>query len=413
MEEKSNVQETTKRKSKLPIIIIAIVLVVVLIAAVGGYFTYQYIEENKTTGTEWGDTYYSYLEESAEKNGDLEFPSKIEDGKIQFVQLKEDDTPIMLVNYKDVAKENKEKLGVYYIKDDGQVGGYISFGPEDLKEHNVVLLYNRQTKDYSWYQEMVIEDGEHRYTDLDKYIAMNKVKSVHDEMGDKDFYQSDEYKRLATESNIICFKKDEMPNSDDDTKTSKFEETFIKVNDVERSNIIPIDNFRDFKQIKKIVTTAVDSYKTQQEVLTEEVKTAVQEKETKIEEIRIAKEEAEKKAKEEEEARKAAEEAAKGLKIGNHTIKYGTYKGIEGAVGETLVINPNGSASITANFPGGVKTIQMTYQVKTYDFAQDISSHSYQQAIVTSGGGYEYAYFPFQNDRLSDGGTGTYIYQGK
>lgn len=82
------------------------------------------------------------------------------------------------------------------------------------------------------------------------------------------------------------------------------------------------------------------------------------------------------------------------LKIGDKTIKYGTYKGIDGATGDILVINKNNTATLNGT--------NYTYKVGTYNFAQDLSGDSYEDAIIflTSTGETSFALYVGNNGNL-------------
>jgi len=165
---------------------------------------------------------------------------------------------------------------------------------------------------------------------------------------------------------------------------SKFEETFIVVDNID--NVIEIGDIHniDEKALKEHIKSAEKQYKDNNSIITEEIKTATQNKitelENKKEQIKVAQEqkakkEAEEKAKVEEEAKKKAEEEAKkGLKVGNYTLKYGTYvleNNYEGFYG-TIKLEPNGKCHIKSN-------IDLDYQNKkavdadaTYTVRSDI-----------------------------------------
>lgn len=66
------------------------------------------------------------------------------------------------------------------------------------------------------------------------------------------------------------------------------------------------------------------------------------------------------------------------LKIGNKTIKYGTYTGIDAATGDTLVINADNTATLNGT--------SYTYTVGEHNFAQDTSSDSYKDGIIFQNG---------------------------
>ena len=62
-----------KTKNKLPIIITVTVLIIILIAgSIGGYLWYKHNKENKTIGTQWGDTYYTYLKSAIAEDSNKE-----------------------------------------------------------------------------------------------------------------------------------------------------------------------------------------------------------------------------------------------------------------------------------------------------------------------------------------------------
>lgn len=77
------------------------------------------------------------------------------------------------------------------------------------------------------------------------------------------------------------------------------------------------------------------------------------------------------------------------LKIGNKTIKYGTYTGIDAATGDTLVINKDNTATLNGT--------SYKYEIGSYNFVQDSSSDSYEDGII------------FQNN---DGSTAFSLYVG-
>lgn len=62
------------------------------------------------------------------------------------------------------------------------------------------------------------------------------------------------------------------------------------------------------------------------------------------------------------------------LKVGKNTIKYGTYKGIDAAEGDTLVLKTDGTARINGK--------NCKFVIGKYNFAQDISSDGTEDAII-------------------------------
>jgi hypothetical protein len=94
------------------------------------------------------------------------------------------------------------------------------------------------------------------------------------------------------------------------------------------------------------------------------------------------------------------------LKIGNHTIKYGTYNGIDAATGDILIINSNQTATLNGE--------NYTYTVGKHDFAQDPSSGpSYQDAIIfkTASGVISFALYVGNDNNLYNDPM-CYVYSG-
>jgi hypothetical protein len=93
------------------------------------------------------------------------------------------------------------------------------------------------------------------------------------------------------------------------------------------------------------------------------------------------------------------------LKIGNHTIKYGTYNGIDAATGDILIINSNQTATLNGE--------NYTYTVGKHDFAQDSSGSSYQDAIIfkTASGETSFALYVGNDNNLYNDPM-CYVYSG-
>ncbi len=291
MEEKNNVEETTKKKSKLPVIITAIVLVVVLIAAIGGYFGYQYIEENKTTGTEWGDTYYTYLKAATNKESNKEdygLKDNMENTKLQFIEVGETN-PIMVMTY---DYEGDSFVNIYRTKEENKVDKIIHKEPATIE-----FLYHIESKSYSWY---IHEKNE----------TQNSYKKIYTILENPEDNKKAEYTIAEGEET----KQDTLSGGGEPITLSKFDEIFVKP-EVEPSKKIDFNEDIEAKDLKKEITTGVEEYKPQEELVTE-VKSQIEETLKKLDEtkkaIEAAKEEIrleeERKA---EEARKKAEEEAK------------------------------------------------------------------------------------------------------
>lgn len=368
-------EEKIKSKNKLPIIITVIILILV-IGIIGGYLGYQYIEENQSTGTEWGDTYFERLQEDIQKG---EY-SNIDNNtmEIAFIDLKEDSTPSMMVIYKE---SDKKKINIYRErKINTENSKYIinnSMTNEENKEYDIQYIYNTELKENRWYlTDTTVDSKMISYSDIQKYFDRTDKKD--------NFNNITASEEEINKNSSYDFNKDEMQQNQE---ISKFEETFIPVDNELVEKLYPrftVTTDMTEKEIKSAMKENIAKYNPTNEEINNQIKTATETKitelENKKEQIKVAQEEkakkeAEEKAKAEEEVAKKAQE---GIQLGTHTIKYGTYKGKYGAEGDTLIIKADGTATLkTSNF-------QETYEcsVGNHNFAQDSSSVSNEKALI-------------------------------
>lgn len=297
---------------------------------------------------------------------------------IQFCDIEENEAPAMIMTY---TKDGTEYVNTYKISNDNKVINVAYKEPSTVE-----FLYNIELQQYIWY--VHIQTGNQDsykpissgFKDLeaDNSVTENVTTNTNSANVSNDANVSN----LSNVTNSInvasndvtkveitpeyTFEKDEattVETVDGETLSiSKFDETFVKP-DTDVIQKIDFDiNSMDEKVIKDVVTATVEGYKTEEQIVTDEVKSNVEEKVTEVqnkqEEIKTAQEEIAKKEEEErkaEEARKAAEEAAKGLKVGNCTLKYGTYKfemsSMTPPLSATLVLNQNGTFTLkTVNY---------------------------------------------------------------
>lgn len=339
--------------SKKIIIIIAIIILVVIIGAgIIGYLAYQNIENNKTTGTDWGDIYYNYLEDAKQtKEGKLinyGLYDNVENATIQFCQIKDEDTPSMVIKY---TKSGNKYITIWDINEEKNKPD-VEFKPE---KEELKLLYNIEKQEYEWYCYQN-EEGHELYTEImPTEDTTNEGQII--------------YK-------IYDFKETDLPKDEELEETekltiSKFEETFI-IPDFEESKEISIDLDASKRKLKEAVTESVKEYKSEDEILTENVKETVENKLTELtnKKEKIKKVEEDKKKQEEEEARLKAEEENKkkaeettnkeieGLKVGSYTLKYGTYKGkdyeytdnADGAVDVLITLKSDETYTVTRTY---------------------------------------------------------------
>lgn len=395
-------------KKKIWLIIVPIILVIIIVATIVIGILLKKgnkDEEEISTGSTWGDTYYAYLKEAINEKDLTEAEEKygikldMKDAKLQFCEVEENKDPTMIMTYK---KNESSYVNVYQITDNEKVT-YISY----KQPTEIEYLYDIAKDEYSWY---IHTNG----TNSDLYSSLkNVVNNLKDNSTKSE--ESDNVNNAEVESDYTISKDEaetiqETVNGESLT-ISKFDEIFVKP-EIEQNK--QIDFYIDIKEkdLKEGITTAVTDYQKETEKLTDKIKEEVSKK---VEEVKLKKEEIEK-AKEEVGKKKAAEEEAKkGLKIGNYTIKYGKYVGIDGATGETLVLNADGTCQLTANWEGNGKTIKtFKYKVGDYNFAQDITPH-YNKGIglFNTDGTIAYIYMPVSNTSISDGGIGTFNYAGE
>lgn len=311
-------EETKKKTNKKILIITVITLIVVIGASIGGYFVFKYFGENKTTGTEWGDTYYAYLKSATDKNSNKEdygLKNGMQNKQLQFIEVGETN-PIMVMTYEN---EGKPYVNIYKTNGVNQVDRIMYQEPSTIE-----FLYDIQYNSYSWYIhiENETEDSYKKiYTVLENPEKNNEAEHTITK-GD------------ATTQTTLSGETITIP---------KFDELFVKP-EVEPSTKIDFSEDIEQKELKENISTAVEGYKPQEEIVTEDVKKATENKVTELENTKQKIETAKAEIKADEE-RKAAEEAAKGLKVGNYHLKYGTYKSSlgEAICGGTYILNQDGT----------------------------------------------------------------------
>lgn len=365
-------------------IIIAIIVFLLIVSIIGGVLVFK--NANSSTGTEWGDRYFERLKEDiAKENSDY---SNIDDNsmEITFIKLKENSTPSMMVTYKEA---DKKKINIYrerkYNNEDNQYIINNGMTNEENKEYDIQFLYNTELKENRWYVTTTETNS--------KIIDYTDIQKDFDRADKKDnFNNITESEEEINKNSSYGFNKDEMQQNQE---ISKFEETFIKIDDELVEKLYPsftITTDMEETEIKNKMKENIAQYNPTNEEISNEIKIATENKitelENKKEQIKLAEEEkakkeAEEKAKAEEEARlKAEEEAKKELKVGKYTLKYGKYTGTSYDEG-------------TGGFDSGVvPTYTTTYTLKpdgTYTYSStigDSASGTYKVINLSSMGSY-------------------------
>ena len=326
--EKETVTKKKSKKAKIAIIVICIILILVALG-VGGFFAYQYVQENQTVGTAWGDTYYAYLKQASETEEDWEkqlygIKPEMQNTKLQFCETKENQAPFMVMSYE---KDGEQYLNTYYINEEGNVNFVLHEMPSTLE-----LLYNIQLQQYIWYIHTESENTDtYKPLDNDKKLAQNNDQENNiNETNTANVANVTNITNENTTENVdetteYIISKDEETTQEtvdgENITLTKFDETFVKP-EIEESAKIDFNIDLIVKEIKQTIEEAIKGFKIESEIVTDDVEKQVEEKvndventkqqmETAKQEIEQKKAEEEAKKKAEEEARKAAEEAAK------------------------------------------------------------------------------------------------------
>ncbi len=385
-ENKETTQETKKKNKKLPIIITIIVLLLLIIAGIGGYFGYKYIQENKTVGTEWGDTYYAYLKEAISEESDIEdygLQKGMKNTELQFIET-EETNPIMVMTYE---KEDNQYVNMYKTSESGKVDKIVYTKPATIE-----FLYNIENEAYLWY--------------------------LHTETSEQDSYKLVDAILKDPESNEADYtiKKGEETTqktvSGDTITLPKYDEIFVKP-EVEVSEKVDFSINLEVEDLRENIENGIEKYKPQEKIVTEEVKAETEAKVTEMEETKKSIENAKEEIKKEEE-RKAAEEAAKGLKVGNVTLKYGKYVSdvsrMDSSMYGTIILKPDGKFHVKANCEGDYpyKTLDCD---GTYKIDRIQNSFEYFDGLTfTTSTGVSFSLEAHEGGRLSDQWHGyTYV----
>ena len=321
-----------KNTKKIGIIVACFILVI--ICFIIGYLVKMKQEENKTTGTEWGDLYIENISKRINeeiKDEETGIKNAITPINVRYIENK-GKNPVMVLDY-SVNKTDTYNGGMVeidYITEDNKVKFYRFYEGKSQKDINIKYMYNIEKDEYDWY--IAITNGD--IYNEDKYIsktyeplsvfieAQRKITSANNTDDENMYLQVTKEMQEYENNNKYIFKYGE-----DD----KFNKEFIELD--ESINYDSKYSFNIDMSIKELIKLTREyiqkQYKTDDQLVTDEVqekvKTESAEIKTKLEE-ETKKVEEEKAAKEAEEKKKA-EEDIKGLKVGKYTLKYGTYKG--------------------------------------------------------------------------------------
>lgn len=315
-------------KKKTMLLGIAIILATILFTMTG-CSKKQETQEEKGINTEWGELYYQYIIQNS--NNTAVRPEEIENGTLQFIQLKDNDNPIMITSYNDVNRNKAPILQVNYIGTDNMVNNY-SKVRTDIQDNNIYdieLLYNIEKQEYRWYIHESY-NGFHQYTDIIRSIEISEKTAEH--RYDSEYYKSEEYKEFVAEQKYIYDFSERLATGE--TAISSFSKYFIKVEDAIKSEQVKLESFKDEEKLKEAINNAILGYKTQNEVL----------------------EKLDNKPKE-------SEETSEGLQVGNYILKYGLYESVGSFFKDsTIILNKDKTYTYKDNSYSGTGNYKVRYE---------------------------------------------------
>ena len=415
--EKEEIKEEKKSKKGVIIAIVVLSIVVVIFGIIIALLLYRSSLEDKTTGSEWSDTYYKFIKERSKSKDDHGYLST--KSKISFAQSKGAKYPLMIVKYDNMCGEKKcSTIDIYGIVDN-KVEYFIG---NSAKTAEVKLYYDIDKNEYKYYLH-IGDEGVERYESLDtiKYDHDNyNVLKIMKEKGITDI-ESQEYKDLSSE----LYKKQaedtnreyiEYYGSEIKVVQNKLDGSTIEYNKIDEklvdTDVTPktfdydkgmdaikireevIEEKKDYKDINELVNKAIEKVVKKQLEIIEKVKKDIEDAKAEI------------KADEEKKAREAEEALyAKGLTVGSYNLKFGKYTtsipngGIDGSdLYGTITLKPNGKFHITTNFEQSSFESRNIDEDGTYTIGTAINSFETQDAIhFKTNSGYKFTFFVCSN----------------
>ncbi|MBR3156899.1 hypothetical protein IKF20_00485 [Candidatus Saccharibacteria bacterium] len=348
--------------------------------------------ENQPLEEDWAQTYYVYLDEHhldpqlKDSNGKIE--AEANEYSVEFYDVEGVDNPVMAVNY---VTDDTNYLTYYWITEEG-VRNSFYFSPSSVE-----LLYNIEQKKSDYYIHSRDEKG-----NVDYYSKLGEdITSASDSENPNHVKTSPKYRFEADDVDTVTDKDGK------DHSLTKFEQTFVKVEDDTQAKTLPVDY--EEKELKSTIKEGSYEYQALQEVAEKHaqmIREMVDSMEKRVAEMdAVKKENAEIEAakKADEEKKRREEEAKKGIRLDNkYTIAYGTYRMDDDVVGadfanqNKLVLKPNGACTY-----GGKAC---TWKKERHDFTQSAESTNVHEALRIGNGTEFYALvYAYGNNELGDG----------
>ena len=219
----------TKKKSKGPArngkkvgIIAGVIGGIVLIAAVVALVLVLTIDN--TIKTEWGKTYYAYLEDSAIENKGEDIGLKKDVSYwLSFLKFDAFENPVMIL--RDKTGEN---LNMYYIQDE-KVNAIVNTPKTSGDEMTVEYLYDIQREKFDYFLRHKESDSVSEYVSMSEQLANNGSSNVRYTVDDtkktsvKDFESGEvkevsEYEQTFVKPDVASAKENEFVFTDDEEK---------------------------------------------------------------------------------------------------------------------------------------------------------------------------------------------------
>ena len=311
------------------VLIIIVVIIILLIATIIG--TVVILKNNdKTTGTEWGDIYVKQIKEISDKLEEIE---NTENKAVYICGLPAGSKDVS-ATFLDTDKKDYPELVLFYTHDDKD--GFTITYIDDKKEFDCIerdgelqLLYDLEKKQYDYYHEDIVDSSD-------------KTEKIH---------IFDSITEIRDESTNMQFKESQMEN--------EFKERFIKV-DMPEFETFDITSNMNENQIKKQIKKVTKNYKSFEDNIPEETKEKV---ENEIAEISN-------KEKDAEEVEKTTENTEN--LVNGQLLKFGKYEGTSSGKIYTLIINSDKTYQIELPWNSGVKKGNVTIEYDNVENAEHV-----------------------------------------
>lgn len=314
---------------------ILILISIMVVITLCGVFGYKYMKESKTTGTNWGDKYYEFLQNMS--NG--------KNKKIMFTETSFYKDPLLVV-YENVDSNDKLEFAIeFYAIENGKVKNIANHAYGSSEE--IKFMYDVAKEQYNYFLYNNFE-GSKTYESFDSIIIDFKVSNIVSDMVVKEKLNSEERNKRENEE---ISKYDNYSNYDI-SKAEDPNKEFSYVIDT-GMEIKHFDYKKDSKYLFEKIKELVKLYQKNKD-LGSEYNEKIQ---TKLESTNKNNEETTNK-----------NEGKKEFKVGDYTLKYGKYRVcFNGASCSEFTLNQDGTAMLDGK--------QKYFRVDKHNFAQGVEEY--------------------------------------